>query len=299
MKIQWYRFLLLLALTASTALCADPAPVPIWPGAVPGEKAKLPPEADLTKPSEALIAGKPIIRLGNISTPTFTVYFPEKSKQNGTAIVVLPGGGYNILAYDLEGTEVCQWLNTLGVTSVLLKYRVPGREGLPRYAPALQDAQRTLGLVRENAAKWGIQPERVGILGFSAGGHLSALLSSVGDARTYPVVDHADQLSCRPNFCLLIYPGGIFSKKDAQIVPEIKVDAKAPPTFLAMAEDDPVQVENALAYYVELKKAGVPAELHLYPRGGHGYGLRRTADLVTTWPDRAADWLKTEGWLKP
>lgn len=290
---------LLFSFLVSHLYAADPAPIPLWPGTPPDETKPHPPEADEFKsPPDPLIAGKPIIRLGNVSTPTITVYRPDPAKDTGAAVVVCPGGGYYILAMDLEGTEVCEWLNSLGVTAVLLKYRVPGREGRERHAAALQDVQRAVGLVRQRAQELGVDAQRIGVLGFSAGAHLSAALSTQGALRTYPVVDAADGFSCQPNFAVLIYPGG-FTKADGSLRPEVApAKDRTPPTFIAMAEDDPVRVENALSYYLALKQAGVPAEMHLYPTGGHGYGLRRTADDVTTWPDRVADWLKTGGWLK-
>jgi acetyl esterase/lipase len=268
---------------------------------VPGEVAPLPPEGDTTKASDNLIAGRPLIRLGNVSCPTITIYSPAPEKNTGAAILVCPGGGYFILALDLEGTEVCEWLNSIGVTAVLLKYRVPARPGLPAYVPPLQDAQRALGLVRHQAKELGINSQRIGVLGFSAGGHLAAMLGNHADARTYPVVDAADQESCRPDFVVLIYPGGLaLEEKHFALNPELKVSATAtPPTFLAMAEDDPVHVEHAIAYYSALQQAKVPVEMHLYPTGGHGYGLRRTAATVTSWPDRVEDWLKAGGWLRP
>jgi acetyl esterase/lipase len=164
--------------------------------------------------------------------------------------------------------------------------------------PPLQDAQRALGLVRHQAKDLGLDAQRIGVLGFSAGAHVAAMLSNHHAARTYPVVDAADQTSCRPDFSILIYPGYLVSETDV-MAPELNLGvAKTPPTFLAMAEDDPARVENALFYFLALKRANVPAEMHLYPTGGHGYGLRRTKDLVTTWPDRVADWMKTSGWLK-
>ena len=290
---------LLLLLPVSLVLAAEPAAIPLWPGTPPGETKVLPPEADQFTPGkDPLIAGRPIIRLGNVSTPTITVYRPDPARDTGAAVVVCPGGGYYILAMDLEGTEVCAWLNSIGVTAVLLKYRVPGREGRERYAAALQDAQRAVGLVRQRAQELGVDSGRIGILGFSAGAHLSAALSAQSALRTYPVVDAADAASCRPDFAVLIYPGGM-EKPGGGLRSEVEpAKDRTPPTFMAMAEDDPVRVENALTYYLALKQAGVPAELHIYPTGGHGYGLRRTADDVTTWPDRAADWLKAGGWLK-
>lgn len=296
------RILSVVALLFSgfAAVAAEPAPIPLWPGTPPDETKPLPPEADEFQPGkDPLIAGRPIIRLGNVSTPTITIYRPEPAKDTGAAVVVCPGGGYYILALDLEGTEVCSWLNSLGVTAVLLKYRVPGREGRERYAAALQDAQRAVGLVRQRAPELGLDPQRIGVLGFSAGGHLSAALSANAAKRTYAPVDGADTLSCRPDFAVLIYPGGLESQGlGAPLRPEVTpAKGVTPPTFIAMAEDDPVRVENALQYYFALKRAEVPAELHLYPTGGHGYGLRRAKDDVTTWPDRLADWLKTGGWL--
>jgi acetyl esterase/lipase len=283
------------------ALFAAPRTMPLWTGAAPGEKVPLPPEADTTKPGDNLIAGRPVIRLGNVSHPTITIYSPDPAKNTGAAVLVCPGGGYYILAMDLEGTEVCEWLNSIGVTAVLLKYRVPMRPGLPSYAPPLQDAQRALGLVRHQAKELGIDPRRIGVLGFSAGGHLAAMLGNHADPRTYPLVDAADRESCRPDFVVLIYPGYLaLAEKDFALNPDLNVSAGAtPPTFLAMAEDDPVHVENALVYYSALHQAGVPAEMHLYPVGGHGYGLRRTAETVTTWPGRVENWMKAAGWLAP
>ena len=290
---------LLFLLPVSLALAAEPAAIPLWPGPPPGETKALPPEADEFKGgTDPLIAGRPIIRLGNVSTPTITIYRPDPAKDTGASVIVCPGGGYYILALDLEGTEVCAWLNSLGVTGVLLKYRVPGREGRERYAAALQDVQRAVGIVRQRAPELGLDPQRIGVLGFSAGGHLAATLGANFEKRDYPPVDAADAVSCRPDFAVIIYPGYLAGDAGG-VRPEVApAKGKTPPTFIAMAEDDPVRVENALQYYLALKQAGVPAEMHLYPTGGHGYGLRRTADDVTTWPDRAADWLKTGGWLK-
>jgi acetyl esterase/lipase len=277
---------------------AADAPRALWPGKAPGEKQVLPAEQDLTKPTEGLIAGRRLIRLGNVSEPTLEVYRPPAAARNGAAVLVCPGGAYHILAMDLEGTEVCEWLNSIGVTGVLLKYRVPRREGLEKHAAPLQDAQRAMGLIRQNATDWGIDPARVGILGFSAGGHLAAVTSTT-TARTYPTVDAADQQSSRPDFAVLVYPGYLTVKEEHdRVSSELKITGETPPTFLVMAQDDPVRVENVFGYASALKQAGVPFELHVYPTGGHGYGLRRTADMVTTWPDRVADWMKARGILE-
>ena len=287
--------------TGISALAAAPDANRLWPDQAPGETVALPPEADTTKPTDRAVAGRPVVRLGNVSTPTIAFFSPEPAKNTGAAVLVCPGGGYNILALDLEGTEVCAWLNSIGVTAVLLKYRVPKRAGLAKHAAPLQDAQRALGLVRSRAGELGLDPHRIGVLGFSAGGHLAATLSNQHAARTYPRVDAADDMSCRPDFTVLIYPAYLTVKEQNEaLAPELPVSAtNTPPTFIAQTEDDTVRVETGLFYYLALKKAGVPAEMHLYPRGGHGYGLRRTANDVTTWPDRVNDWLKASGWLQP
>ena len=258
----------------------------------------MPGEADTTKPTDNLIAGKRVVRLGNVYTPTLTVYPAPKSKNTGTAVMVCPGGGYHILAMDLEGTEVCEWLNSVGVTAALLKYRVPRRPGREVYAAPLQDAQRAMGILRSRAAEWGYRPDRIGALGFSAGAHLSAALSNNAEARSYDRVDTADDATCRPDFAVLIYPG-LLTQKDQgdRLASELPVSAKTPPTFLAMAEDDGVRVENALFYFLALKNAKVPAEMHLYPEGGHGYGLRSSRFTVTTWPKRVEEWLSFRGLL--
>jgi acetyl esterase/lipase len=296
-----------LAITIPLSLAAQqawqPPPghpsMPLWPGMAPGAPTDLPPEADTTTAQQPLIAGRPIIRLGNVSTPSLTVFTP-KGDNSGAAVVVFPGGAYQILAIDLEGTEVCDWLNTIGVTCVLVKYRVPNTGPYPKSEAALQDAQRSMGVVRAHAAEWGIDPDRIGVLGFSAGGHLSAALSTHFKQRLYDPVDDADKLSCRPDFAVVVYPGYLaLADQNFAPNPEIAPTADTPPTFLVQAEDDSVHVENALVYFSQLKKAKVPAELHIYAQGGHGYGLRRTDLPVTTWPQSVEVWLRTIKILAP
>jgi len=246
-----------------------------------------------------LIAGKPVIRLGNVSKPTLTIFHAPKEHDTGAAVLVCPGGGYHILAMDLEGTEICDWLNSLGITGALLKYRVPKHEGEQRSAAALQDAQRAMGLLRHEASDLGIDPKRIGVIGFSAGGHLAAVLSNPDKERTYPAIDAADAASCQPDFSLLIYPAYLTIKEDNDgIARDLNLTSNSPPTFIAMAENDPVRVETALFYGAALRKAAVPFELHIYPTGGHGYGLRRTKEPVTTWPDRAAEWMRSRNLLE-
>jgi acetyl esterase/lipase len=282
----------------STALqSAESRPViQLWPKGAPGEKGDIGPEKDTTTDKENLVAGKRLIRLGNVTDPTLTIYPAKKSKNRGAMVMVCPGGGYHILALDLEGTEVCEWLNANGINAALLKYRVPVRKDQERFAPPLQDAQRALGILRERAAEWNVQPDRIGVLGFSAGGHLSAALSTNYEQRKYEPLDSADKVSCRPDFTVLVYPGYLSVKEENDKVrPELAITDKTPPTFIVMAQDDPVRVEGALAYYAALHKAKVPAEMHLYPSGGHGYGLRDIDKNVANWPNRVKDWMRESG----
>jgi acetyl esterase/lipase len=281
--------------------------VPIWPGAPPDAQPVAAPEVATTRTKDNLVGGRPWTYIGNVSLPTMTVYSPV-GKNTGAAVVVFPGGGYRVLAIDLEGTEVCDWLTSKGITCVLLKYRVPGLARYPESAPhpwsgpypqspiALEDAQRTMGLVRLNAASWHIDPHKIGVLGFSAGGHLVAALSTHFDKRLYPPVDRADAESCRPDFGVALYPGHMLenTSKDFELNPAVPVNHQTPPTFLLQAEDDPVDpVQNSLIYFVALKKAGVPVEMHLYAHGGHAFGLRRTKFPITRWPRLVEIWLKS------
>ncbi len=274
--------------------------IPLWPNGVPeGSPASTEAEADITTAKDGLVAGRPVIHLGHVSLPTITVYATHTAMGPAPAVVVFPGGGYYILAIDLEGTEVCEWLNSMGVTCVLLKYRVPNTGPYPKSAAALQDAQRALGMVRQHAQEWGIDSKRVGVLGFSAGAHLAAALSTHFDKRLYERVDAADELSRRPDFAVLIYPGYLAVAENAMATnPEIQPTAQTPPSFIVQAEDDPVHVENATNYFLQLKQAKVPAELHIYAEGGHGYGLRRTNLPVTAWTQLAERWLHTIGVLQ-
>ena len=304
--------------------------VPIWPGAAPDSDAQVPagPEESHWYPTAP--TGPPGgFGVSRVSRPTMTVYSPE-GKNTGAAVVVFPGGGYLDLAIDLEGTEVCDWLTPKGITCVLLKYRVPGEPGYPRPAPypksgpypespmALEDAQRTMGLVRLHAAEWHIDPHKIGVLGFSAGGHLSAAISTHFEKRLYPEVDAADKESCRPDFAVILYPGHLSiahaewdakqgakkfvlhypptADKDLGLNPEIPVTRDTPPTFLLQAEDDHVDnVNESLAYYIALKNVGVRAEMHLYAQGGHAFGLRHTKFPITAWPHFVETWLATIG----
>ena len=280
---------------AAGADAPAPQTLPLWPGAAPGEVGTIPPESSEVKGG--------IRRVSNVSSPVLTVFRPEAGKGNGAAVVILPGGGYSILADDHEGDQVAKYLANLGVTGIVVKYRVPRRAGTPNDVPppqALMDAQRAIGLVRAHADEWGIDPKRVGILGFSAGGHLAAWATAApGEKRTYDAVDAADKLGARPDFAVLIYPAYLTKRGTDAVSPEVEVAPGAPPTFLAMAGDDAITVGGSLAYVGALKKAKVPVELHIYDSGGHGFGMNPTGRPVAAWPDRLADWMRGRGLLKP
>jgi acetyl esterase/lipase len=247
-----------------------------------------------------MIAGKRVARIGFVSKPTLAFYPAPSGKNTGATVVVFPGGAYQILAYDLEGTEVCDWLNGIGVNCALVKYRVPNAGPFPKYTQDLADAQRAVRVVRQHASQWQLDANRVGVLGFSAGGHLVAVLGAHAADPIYPAIDDADKLSARPDFTLLIYPGYLQSDDDPLTLrPELKPVALTPPSFLIQTEDDTAKVENAWLYYEALKQAKVPAEMHLFANGGHGYGLRPTKLPVTHWPDLAATWLRTLGITTP
>ena len=286
--------LLGLTLLAGNAWSAEPKgePIPLWPDAAPGEK------GDIGEESEQPAKGDNITRIGNVTKPTLTIYPATGENKSDAAVLIFPGGGYNILAWNLEGTEVAEWFNKIGVTAVVVKYRVPARKEQQRHAAPLQDAQRAMGMVRQQASELGINPKKIGVLGFSAGGHLAATLSTSYETRTYEAVDAADKQSCRPDFTVLIYPAYLVDKKTNELSPELKVTSETPQTFIAMTEDDGVGVEGPLFYYLALKKAKVPAEMHLYPVGGHGYGLRESKNLVSTWPSRVEDWMRSRELIK-
>jgi acetyl esterase/lipase len=278
--------------------------LPIWPAAPPDPQPVDGAEvADtVVDPSgnKRLVGGKPRMYVANVSHPTMTVY-QAQGGNTGAAVVVFPGGGYNVLAIDHEGTEACGWLISKGITCVLLKYRVPCVKVGPyqECAAALQDAQRTVGLVRHGAAQWNVDPHKIGVLGFSAGGHMVAALSTRYERRAYAAGDAADKESCRPDFAVALYPGHLaVGEKNFALNPEIRVTSRTSPTFLLHAEDDPVDpVENSLTYYSALRKAGVRAEMHLYVSGGHGFGLRPSGSPITRWPQLVEAWLASLGMI--
>lgn len=279
----------------------EPSPglkqIRIWPGAVPdaGKQPTNGPESVVTSETKD---GQTWLAAVNVTQPTLTVYSP-KGTNTAAAVVVFPGGGYECLAMDLEGTEICDWLNGMGITAVLLKYRVPVTKGPPYFESeaALQDAQRAISLVRSRAKEWEIDPGRIGVIGFSAGGHLVAATSTRFDKRSYTAVDAVDQANCRPDFAISLYPGHLLRHAGPlKLNPNITVTTNTPPTFLAHAEDDPVDsVLESVVYYIELKKAGVPTEMHLYAKGGHAFGLRHPEMPIGDWPKLAEKWMRAGG----
>ncbi|MBF0545571.1 MAG: alpha/beta hydrolase [Candidatus Riflebacteria bacterium] len=285
--------------------------IPIWPGAAPDAQPASGSEISTTTDKHDLVAGKPYVWVENVTQPTMTVY-PPKGKNTGVAVIVFPGGGFMGLAMDLEGTEVCDWLTSKGVSCVLLKYRVPRSEDYydqklqrhvePKPPTAFQDAQRAISLTRSRAAQWGIDPRKIGVMGFSAGGYLAAKTSTEFERRAYKPVDAADQESCRPDFSVPIYPGHLWRSDDGstelKLNPKIHVTSRTPPIFLLQAEDDYVDnVNQALVFYIALKEAKVPVEMHLYAHGGHAFGLRSTRFPITAWPQLVERWLRTIGMI--
>ena len=304
MKISSVFCVAALALLPCGGLLAQQT-FPIYAGTVPNSKPSTVQETSLTLASGG-------VRIANVVQPTLTAFLPAVGTANGTAVIICPGGGYARLSIDSEGYDVARRLNEMGVTAFVLKYRLPNDESQPDKSTApLMDAQQALRLVRQQAARYSINPERIGIMGFSAGGHLAA---TAGTRFTRPV--GAGPESVRPAFLVLLYP--VISFNDSlqhagsrtsllgpnpsaeevrQYSSELQVSAQTPPAFLVHAQDDKtVPVNNSIVFYQACLRHGVPAELHLYPRGGHGFGLnnKTTKDL---WTDRLRNWLDANGWL--
>ena len=281
--------LLLACVAIAAASAAEPITWNLWPGQPPDDQAQLGPEFDRTGADGRLVAGRRVIRLTNVSVPTVAIFKPKPEVDTGAAVVIAPGGGHTILAYDLEGTEIAAWLNSIGLTGIVLKYRVPARDPDKRWLAAAQDGQRAMSLVRGRADEIGIDPDRIGIIGFSAGGTPVRYAALVKE-RLYEPVDRYDAASFRPDFAAPIYAGG---------VPEgATITEDCPPFFMVIAHDDRDRSVAVAELYVALKQADVSAELHIYESGGHGYGLRSTELPVTTWPDRMEEWMRRLGFLE-
>ena len=289
--------LLTLVSTAAALHAAEPLTLKLWPkGAPEAAGFRMDAEKEIPKKSDADVK-----RVTNVTEPTIAVYKPEHP--NGTAVIVAPGGGYGILAIEHEGTQVCEYLNTIGVTGILLKYRVPARDKSDPSKEPLQDAQRAIGLVRHHAAEWGIKPDRVGILGFSAGGHLTVMATLHANDRTYTTDASLDVEDATPNFAVPVYPAYLVAGKDDtfHLNPKITVTEKSPPMCLVHAGDDKgmTSASGSALLYLEYKKLDLPAELHIYAKGGHGFGMRKSGLPAAEWLVRVGEWLGSMGWLKP
>ncbi len=281
------RSIYLSVLVSLSAFAAEPITLPLWPEGVP-EKADFKPE-----PEQDVKKDDGIRRVSNVSQPTLTVY--QAAEPTGAAVLVCPGGGYNILAIEHEGTQVCEYLNSIGVTGIVLKYRVPRRDPVKPYEAPLQDAQRAMGLVRKNAAAWGIKPDKIGILGFSAGGNLCVMTGLHPNERTYKM-DPAVDGDARPNFMVPVYPAYLtVDKDDFTLRPEIVVTPDAPPALFIHASDDKLSATADALVYLEYKRLKIPAEMHLYATGGHGFGMKTGDKPANQWHLRLGEWLRSMG----
>jgi acetyl esterase/lipase len=281
---------------AGSAQAANIETLRLWNG--------TPPLATPNGKPEAYIAPKAgmdsdITQLGNVSEPSLTVYHPSSDNRNGTCVLICPGGGYTTLSMKHEGTQVAEWLNSLGVTAVVLKYRVPAPKGEPPQLRPLLDAQRAMSLIRKHAKDWGVDSQRVGVLGFSAGGHLAAWLLCEGDRRAqgYPAVEN--ELPCRPDFGVLVYSSNLAGAGPKREQPTIRTQEKPGPVFFVIAADDKSGPEGSIEFFLALRNAGVPGELHVFQQGGHGFGMLKQGKPVNDWPTRCADWLRVQNWLQP
>ena len=269
--------------------------ITLWAtGEVPDEPKDI---KERKKPTKTDALGK--MRIAYVDNPTLTVYRASEEKANGTGVIICPGGGYNILAWTHEGTEIAEWFNSIGVSAFILKYRVPRRDPETPHSLPLQDAQRAIRIVRSNAKKLNIDPNRIGVLGFSAGGHLTVMSGVHYNKKTYPKVDASDDFSARPDFLIPIYPAYLGNRENKDKLSElININKNTPPTFIAITHDDSDRSYYSALLYAALKKNNVVGELHIYSKGGHGYGMRKSKNPVHTWPDRCRDWLGSMGYLE-
>lgn len=282
----------LIGLLSRLAIAAEPdSVVNIWPGKAPGDGA--PARAESVRKSTS--AAGPQKEVFDVYTPQLEIFKPAKDQDTGVSILILPGGGFSVLKMDYEGEDCATWLNSIGVTGIVIKYRVPQRPGAPsRYWPAFQDTQRAMSLVRSKVKEWGLDPKRIGLLGFSAGSVVGAVAEGNYEHRSYQALDEIDKVSCRPDFAMLIYPGTLLDK-DGKMVSDVKISKQTPPTFIAVANND--KTENAIAVYQALKQAGVSTEMHIYADGEHGFGMRPTTQPHGTWTKRMEEWMINQGLL--
>jgi acetyl esterase/lipase len=293
-------------LVAWTASAAEPLVVEIWPGKVPEESGNLGAERVQMSPKldrKQVEVTEPTRMITDVTKPAITIHRPAADKNTGTAMLICPGGGYWNLYWELEGEEVAAWLNSMGVTGIILKYRVPRRPDEPKGEPArrpLADAQRAVSLVRSKAVEWGIHPQRIGIVGFSAGGHLAIATATSFEKRTYEPIDDVDKISCRPDFAIPVYSGYLKAKDKDELAPGLRIPSGTPPVFLVHGGDDIVSPpEHSVVMYLALKRAGVPAELHIYATATHDFGVRTGDHPYSAWTESCANWMRHQGFLKP
>lgn len=312
-RIIWATLLIVgIATSVAGGAAEQPLVIDLWPDKVPpGDNAKAigaekffeAPPTKLEPDKPYRVAGKPCMLFTNVTRPTLTVYRPAKDKDTGVAMLICPGGGYHNLFWDLHGTEVAEWLNSIGVTGIVLKYRCPRRPGEDKTEPApgpLQDAQRAVSLVRGKAKEWDIDPQKIGMVGFSAGGHLAGATATNFDKRAYEPLDDIDKISCRPDFAIMVYPGYLKAKDKDELAPSIRVSPQTPPIMLVVASDDQyLSADGCAIMYLTLRRNGVSAELHIYASGGHPFGVRKRGMPCDTWTQRSEDWLRSLGVLKP
>jgi acetyl esterase/lipase len=299
-------FIISICTALPTVWADEPLVVDIWPGTAPDENGGIGEEMVRMSPKldhKQVEVTEQTRLITNVTKPTLTIYRPPKDKDTGTAVLICPGGGYWDLYWQLEGEEVAAWLNSIGATGIILKYRVPRRPDEPKGEPArrpLQDAQRAVSLVRSKAEDWGIHPQQIGIVGFSAGGHLAIATATSFEQRTYEPVDDVDKISCRPDFTIGVYSGYLKEKDKDEIAPGLHIPAGTPPVFLAHGGADIISPpQNSVLMYLALKKAGVPAELHVYATAAHDFGVRPSDNPCSTWTQACAAWLRHQGFLKP
>ena len=296
---------LVVSLIAAWSSVAEPRVVPLWPVAAPNESGGIGPERVRMSPQldrKQVEVTQTTRLITAVTNPTLTVYRPARDKETGTAMIICPGGGYWDLYWQLEGEEVAAWLNSIGVTGIILKYRVPRRPDEPKGEPArrpLQDAQRALSLVRSRAGDWGIHPDRIGIVGFSAGGHLAIAAATRFAHRTYEPIDEVDKVSCRPDFAVPVYSGYLKAKDKDELSDGLSVPTNTPPVFLVHGGEDLISPpEHSALMYLALRKAGVPAELHIYSNTAHDFGVRTNDRPYATWTASCAHWLRDRGFLR-
>ncbi|MCY2962150.1 MAG: alpha/beta hydrolase [Planctomycetota bacterium] len=291
--------LVIYASLSAVSRAAGPVVVDLWPGKVPGDVGI--PGTENSRIYQSPILAGPTKLITNVTQPTLTIYSPPEGTNTGTAMLICPGGGYHDLFWELEGEEVAEWLNSRGMTGVILKYRCPRRPGDIKGEPPLGpliDAQRAVSVLRSRAKEWGIDPNKIGMVGFSAGGHLVIATATRFEKREYEAVDHHDDASCRPDFGVACYSGYLKTKDKDEVAPGIRIPAKTPPIFLAHASDDSEKVggsisEHSAIMYIALKRAGVPAELHIYASGNHDFGVRQNDKLPSSWPNLCIRWLES------